>query len=247
MTQRARYLTLTAIAVAGIIVTFVWMHIDLARLHARVYNDGLGSDERVAAVHGIAMFSNSYATRLLLEIAFNDTAYYQSRAEAISALGERSQNGDEIADRLSTLLQPHQGLVIRRAAARALSRMPCSARCAASILHYMERDWRGDMFSEDRFENPGDSERLLGTEKKEVLSILSRCLSDNRDNTLSVLRGTYGIGSGNPSAFGLHMVELLDLKEACPELAVPIPSTQADSTIREKLSEIRKRVCNSRE
>ncbi len=195
-----------------------------------------GSGESVDAVRKLATYRGRRSTSMLLNLALrNNPLAPEAQTEAIKALQERQD--PEVASPLANLLQPHEGLKTRQAAATALRNLPCKGECIRAILHYLERIWRGEPNYEDRIVHlPGsedvaaslkeDQEKLYGT----LYSVLRR----ERMETLGAIMKFHGVGSSDPSPFGLELVSRLGVHEACPYLL------QSDREIQQLPSEFYK-------
>lgn len=178
-----------------------------------------GSEDTITAVRKLASYEGASSTSMLLEIALGDhpTVWPQTRAEAIVALGHR---GDpRVATAMATHLQLHEPLATRKALASALRETKCEEDCIQAVLHYLERVFRGEATYDDRFVPPNmDFKQFIEREQAQVVEDLHRVLTKNPESTLLKLRDTYGLGSENPSSFGLNVIAQLDLRNACPTL-----------------------------
>jgi hypothetical protein len=121
----------------------------------------------------------------------------------------------------SDLLQPHEGLTTRQAAATALHYLPCKGECNRSILHYLERVWRGEPNYEDRTVRPPafqDVTASLQKDQQTLYGSLYTVLRRESSETLINLTRIYGLGSDGPSPFALDLASRVGLHEACPLL-----------------------------
>jgi hypothetical protein len=180
-----------------------------------------GSAQSVDAVKKLATYRGQRPTEILLRIATGQGPgiWTDTQVEAIKAL--QSRRNSRTGDALGSLLQPYQGLEIRRAASGALKTVPCKGECIRSTLHYLERVQRGEPNFEDKLVLPPGSERLVARSKSGQQSVydnLYEVLSREKADTLSILRSVYGLGSNDPSLFALDLVARLRLREACPLL-----------------------------
>jgi hypothetical protein len=131
---------------------------------------------------------------------------------------------------LAVLLQPHQGLVVRREAAIALQKLPCNNLCVRAILHYLERTSQGQLNSEDLVVRPTGFDDVSISLKKDqtvVYNDLFAVLRREKGETLINLAEVYGLGSDDPSLFALELSSKLGIHEACPVLK------QSDNAIKE--------------
>jgi len=177
-----------------------------------------GDHESTDAVRKLAAYRGHRATALLVDVALGRVPLELGgpQLEAIKELEKR--NDLEVAPVLATILQPHEGLNNRRAAAEALQHMPCNKECVGSILHYLERVWRGEPNYEDRFVYPPsfqDVPAKLRENQQMVYDSLYRVLQREKVATLTDLQEVYGLGSNSPSPFALGLVSRLGLPEAC--------------------------------
>lgn len=193
----------------------------------RLYAEAMGyppfwrsSAESQAAVKKLADFHGGRSTSMLLDIALaNNFLVAEAKTEAMKAL--RKRKDPQVADALADLLQPHEGLETRQAAAQALEDLPCVEKCIRSIAHYLERVWRGELNDEDRWVlPPGNDEVTAGYKKGQqaVYQSLYSVLRREKVQTLTILVKVYGLGGEAPSPFALDLVSHLRLHEACPLL-----------------------------
>jgi hypothetical protein len=179
-----------------------------------------GSQEAADAVRRLATYRGQRSTEYLLALAVQTNVLAPDvQTEAIRALRER--NDPTIAPALAALLQPHEGLKVRQSAATALQGLPCKGECIVSILHYLERMWRGDLNYEDRWVDSAGADHRnvdLKAEQESVYAALYAVLRRERMETLGGLIKLHGIGTTNPSAFALDLLARLQIQEACPYL-----------------------------
>jgi hypothetical protein len=180
-----------------------------------------GTVQSTDAVRRLATYRGRRATEMLLEIGLGHgpLVWGDTQSEAINELGKRNDPGVALA--VANLLQPHEGLATRQAAATALQHLPCNTECVGSILHYLERVWRGDPNYEDRTVRPTGFQDVTASLQKEQQALyarLYRVLQREKLATLTNLVKIYGLGGDAPSAFALDLVSHLGLPEACPLL-----------------------------
>jgi hypothetical protein len=179
------------------------------------------SKESANAVNELASYHGRRSTELLINIAINRGPFVSSDAQAaaIDALSKRKD--PDIAVMLAGLLQPHQGLDVRREAATALKKLPCNSLCVRAILHYLERTSQGQLNSEDLVVRPaGFDDVSISLEKDQtvVYNDLYAVLRREKAETLINLSQVYGLGSDDPSLFALDLSTKLGIHEACPVL-----------------------------
>jgi hypothetical protein len=224
--KRRKLLALGGILLAIAVAAFLYNEYR-AGVMARLYAEAAGyppyyrgSIESQAAVKSLASYRGQRSTSMLLDIALRQNPLApEAQTEAIKALSRRKD--PQIALRLASLLQPQEGLDTRKAAAAALQNLPCNRECIASILHYLERIWRGEPNDEDRWVLPPGNERVIANYRAgqratydDLYSVLRREKRETFTNLVSV----YGLGSDGPSPFALELVSRLELHEACPYL-----------------------------
>lgn len=214
--------TLLAIATVGFLYDSYRNGV-MARLYAEAVGRPpyyRGSAESQVAVKSLAAFRGRRSTVMLLDIALRQNALApEAQTEAIKALRDRKD--PEIAVALANLLQPHEGLGTRQAAATALKDLSCKGDCIGSVLHYLERVWRGEPNEEDRIVFPPGTENLRSgqhTSQQVLYDTLYSVLQRERIETLTKLVQVYGLGSDSPSPFALDLVSRIQLQEACPYL-----------------------------
>jgi hypothetical protein len=213
---------ITSVVVGAGFLTFRNKAIDRLYAEAAGYPEYFSSNTASTnAVRSLAAYHGSRATEKLIQIALGEgpLVFGDVQAEAIKALGER--NDAEVVPTLTSLLQPHQALGIRLAAADALRSVACDGLCVRSLLHYLERVWRGEKNEEDRRVFPPGTELLRDAklqEQRTLYEALHSVLRRANTETLRNLEQTYGLGSANPSPFALDLLGRLELREACPLL-----------------------------
>jgi hypothetical protein len=204
-----------------------------ARLAKDASDPAVSSVKRLHDISILRRIPGLAATKFLIDIATDASAPFDSRNAAVAAL--KGRQDPSISADLATLLQPHNAETLRSTVADALTQMPCSVECARSVLHYLERTWRGDSKSEDlvtdslpvenlaKLDPQLISSQMTETREKEqqLVSQLENVLSKNPAETLAALRSIYGLGSFHPSYFAIYMVEELHFSEACPDLEKP--------------------------
>jgi hypothetical protein len=225
-TIRGKLLMLTAVLLAIAAAAFLYDNYRNGVM-ARLYAEALGhpsyyrsSVESQAAVRNLATYRGRRSTSMLLNIALLQNPLAPgAQTEAIKALSERKE--PEIAATLANLLQPHEGLGTRQAAAEALQNLPCNRECIGSILHYLERVGRGEPNEEDRTVFPPGTETLRSQQQSSQQALygtLYSVLQREKIETLRNLVQVYGLGSDDPSPFALALVSRTQLHEACPYL-----------------------------
>jgi hypothetical protein len=176
------------------------------------------SNESTHAVSKLAAYRGQRATEMLVEIALGHgpLVFGEAQEEAIKALSKR---GDpEVANALVKLLQPHEGLDTRKAVAGALQDLPCKGECIRSLLHYLERVWRGEPNYEDRAVRPRGYEDIIKSlrdDQRMLYANLYAVLRREKLETLTNLAQVYGLGSDSPSTFALDLSSRLELHESC--------------------------------
>jgi hypothetical protein len=222
---RAAFFLGTAVSLIGCYAYY--RTLDMDRLYWRavgyeLFSSGVDSDpEKVtAAVRRIASYRGTHSTTLLLSIATAPPGSIVppvARSEAIGALGQR--NDPEVATALAALLQPWEDLDTRQDAAKAFQKLTCQEQCLLSVLHYLERIWRGEPNVEDRliFRIPGQQEEEQQRQRL-VYEALYSVLRKTAVPTVRDLVIVYGVGSEDPSPFALDLVARAQLREACPVL-----------------------------
>jgi hypothetical protein len=167
------------------------------------------------------------------------------RIAAIRALSTRADA--EAGAALSTLLQPYESLSVRIAAAQALDRLPCNDTCIQGVLHYLERTSHGELDYNQRQKNPPELDasmraRLARNEDK-LNAGLYRALEQHPRETVAALQLVYGLGTLDPSEFGLNVLERVGIVQACPALRASALEMQGDVRFvdapREKVRQLR--------
>jgi hypothetical protein len=169
------------------------------------------------AVEELATYEGEQSKALLLQIALNPETPIDNSITAVGAL--RKHPDELVSEQLSTLLQPHVSLALRHATSKALVEMPCPRSCTRSVLHYLERMWRGEMNIEDDLDVGQATTVSLREEQEEVLGELLEVLKRHPEETVAELAGIYGLGSYFPSEFSLYIIRRVNLSQACAPLA----------------------------
>jgi len=180
-----------------------------------------GTRQSTDAVRKLARYRGRRATAMLLDIALGHTLMVSGdlQVEAIKDLAMRDDPQVPVA--VAELLQPQEGLDTRQAAATALQHLPCRDECNRSILHYLERIWRGEPNYEDRTPLPPDFRDVtasLQEDQQTLYGNLYSVLRRERMETLTNLVKVYGLGTDAPSAFALDLISRLGMRDACPLL-----------------------------
>jgi hypothetical protein len=196
----------------------------------RLYLEAIGyppffksSGESTAALRKLSSYRGRRASEMLLDVALGrgpaGEFLPETQEEAIKLLGERKD--PKVALSLAKLLQPHEGLAIRKAVALGLKYPTCKDECVRLILHYLERVWRGDPNHEDRWTGPSGRASVTANVRKEqeiLYADLYVTLKSARAETLTSLADIYGLGTADPSPFALDVVSRLGSDDACPYL-----------------------------
>jgi hypothetical protein len=196
----------------------------MLRLHAQAVGDpGYvdGTPQAQDAVRKLATYRGEKASRMLADVALGrgPLVWPQARREAIKALAKREGRDAELA--LACLLQPHEGIAVRRDAAAVLQGRSCGLECVELVLHYLERVWWGELNYEDRTIFPPGTEALRADQQSEqqaLYSDLYSILRRERAETIVALTNVYGLGTDDPSPFALALLSRIQLNEACPLL-----------------------------
>lgn len=214
----------TLVAIGGIVITamvLIWIVSYRHRRREALFSEAAGSSFRGSeyssnAIRELASHKDDQSTGLLLDIAEGNTQVQLDaiRIEAINAL--RGRDGDKVAIGLASLFQPHNGLDVRTAAAESLQSRYCNQECILLILHYLERIFRGEQNAEDRWARSLDPD--LPDKQKKLYEMLSSILRQQSQETVLVLRNTYGLGTAAPSTFALNLSTRIGLADACPLL-----------------------------
>jgi len=213
-----------AIVICGLLVAVVYVrrintenHLfaDLARGEDR------SPEQEIRLVRELGSCSGEHSTEFLLNIALDRKvrASEAARAEAIQVLGSRGNSSTAIT--LSDLLQPHEEVGVRTAAATALERLPCIGECNRAVMHYLERLWWGELNQEERLSAPSALQAkhqlaIWRAEEEELRRILYSVLIRQKEETEHNLATIYGLGTPAPSGFAFVLASRLGLREACP-------------------------------
>ena len=128
----------------------------------------------------------------------------------------KGRNDVQLSAGLAILLQPHQGLPLREAAAEDLQDMYCDHECLRLIMYYLERVWRGELNYEDQWiREPDPSTRE--DQQKLIQMLLSTLQRESRETTV-MLTVIYGLGTLSPAPFALELVRRAGLTISCPFL-----------------------------
>jgi len=226
-------------------------------LSGQASDPGIPSRERIRDVTYLRRIPGSSATKGLVAVVVDPSAPFDSRNAAATAL--KAKNDPAVSDQLALLLQPHSSQSLRASVVDALSDLPCDFECTKSVLHYLERMWRGDSNSEDLAMDSSPVEtlepvnpELLNADLTEtrqrqqhLISQLDGVLIKNRSETLAVLRQVYGLGTLHPSGFAVYMVTALRIDEACPELSRTHLDDISGAKLAEQIRRARAGVCKS--
>jgi hypothetical protein len=178
-----------------------------------------GTVEAEAAVKKLGTYRGDRSTVMLLNIALGRTSFPwpDIQRAAMNALAARRD--PKISVSLASLLQPHLTATTRLAVADALQTLPCSGECIASILHYLERVWRGEPNYEERTTfPPGLNEGVkadLAKDQEALCQKLYVVLRREARSTIEALCLVYGLGTSTPSRFSLTLLSRVKLREAC--------------------------------
>ena len=199
-------------------------------LYSDLTTVSVGSTEQIDDVKQIATYPTTHATRTLLRIAHLDGSlstwviWPGTRIIAIQSLHRRG--GAEVTDSIAHLIQPHEPLVVRRAAADEILSRNCGGACMTDVLHFLEREMNGTAEVEKR--QAGEFDYLLNPDRMKLHSTLMSVVKKNDDVALTTLRDVYGLGSLNPSEFVVKIVSLGDIKRSCPFLLDSASFNQKD-------------------
>jgi hypothetical protein len=209
------------------------------RLHKIALSPASSTELANSSVRKLSSYRGLRAIEFLLQIATADREFIDGRQElAIQEIARRPDS--DATHRLAMLLQPFNGLARREAVASALEQNACDENCIQSVLHYLERYWCGLGKWEDIPSVGGESGYAeLKKEQEQLAERLRKVLAKNQKATLQVLHVIYGLGSPQPSAFSLHIVETLNLRGACPLLATS-ERTLLDASKAEKLKSLQR-------
>ena len=216
---------LLALILGGVAVaSWAYRNSEINRAYAEA--SGVGAFDTVAAqaaVKRLASYRGAHSTRMLVSIALGESpgAWPDAQRDAISALSTRSD--EHLSAELAALLQPHEPLPTRQAAAEALKVMGCSMECIDSILHYLERALGGEPNFEDRTYFSGelgaDVKADIAKDQQQLYRTLYGILAREKLFTLSALTRIYGVGTAAPSKFGLTLITKMRFQAACPTLS----------------------------
>jgi hypothetical protein len=165
-----------------------------------------------AIVDRLGSFRGETSTRLLLGLAQDSDIEPEIRAAAIATLSKRDT--EYVSDSLASLLQPQIPLNIREPAAAALQEMNCGETCVGAVLHYLERQYRGDLDLESLEPRSPSLQRELDQNRRNITNLLHAKLSKEPE-TFTILTNVYGLGTPAPSGFGIAESNLLPPSEAC--------------------------------
>jgi hypothetical protein len=187
------------------------------RLYEVATNSELSRADRLKAVGELAKAGTQEASDLLVAIAIDSQSDVDVRREAILSIGKRkdSHNAAEIA----TILRPHQPLYLRLATVETLAALECTETCMERVLHYMERIWRGEASAESHKEMDIPQKVLLDSDLEGLNLSLRKVLNRDRGYTIKALVDVYGLYSPYPSSFAIHLLEEVQLVEACEGLS----------------------------
>jgi hypothetical protein len=198
---------------------------EAAELHRIATDTTGGTAEQQRALAELARQPGRESARYLLAVALNEGLLIEIRLQAIRSLGQRSDLEDTAASLsdLSRLMQPHVALAIRSAVADAIQRH-CPRTCIGSVVHYMERLWRGDPTTEEILAT--ETSQQIKDEQEKVERQLVTVLLDNTGQTIEILTEVHGLGASPqnpltrpfPSEFALYLVDRMRLRETCPVL-----------------------------
>jgi hypothetical protein len=150
----------------------------------------------------------------LIQVAEAQDAAIENRTTALEELSKFVDQ--KVGDSVARLVAPHQPFLLRQAALSTIQRAGCGIDCDLWLLQYLYRYWAGESNALETSDDPKlqasyrkDEENLAGA----VLAILA-----NNEHVLQALELGYGLGSEQPSEFGLRIVERTSLKSACRAL-----------------------------
>jgi hypothetical protein len=231
--------TVVILISAAAVISYRW--IQQLFIYSAVSDYGLTSLQHAAKVRQLSNNGCIFARSFLVSIALDHSSDIDSRVEAVHELGRCGslRTSNDIAD----LLQPHVSLIIRSAVANTIQVTGCPEKCVPKILHYLERDWRGETKLESRVKNAPFEPPSYAQETQSVADALAHVLLDRKLETLDVLSQVYGLGSTNPSPFAVHIVAVLKLKEACGALQRPFKLVPPPPSLQEEITRVRIAVC----
>ena len=202
------------LALAGLVV-YRRREQHLARLFSQA-TALTSTDDALDAVRELNTYGGTRVTSMLLTIGRGQVGFSPDvRLEAIKALGMR--NDPSIATRLARLLQPYETLEIRQAVADTLAPRACSVECIESILHYLERVYRGERNAEHQIVvYPRESVHQELLEREEALyKVLHGILVSQSIITIAALEEVHGLGTDLPSDFSLDLLTRIVLPDSC--------------------------------
>ena len=217
-----RIVTASVLALALLLVPLAYKMRETGRVRAAAATLGdwsKGTAEQQRAIQLLENTADSYATTVLIDRLSDPRTRPDVRLMVVSAMSKRRE--PEISEALSHVLLPQNALALRSAAAEALLGQRCGRSCLANLLHYMERLWWGERPSESLGKQTLDSDEYFKNYESRVNENLNQVLLNDRSTTLEQLQDVYGLGSKDPSPFGIHMAEELHLREACNDLTIP--------------------------
>lgn len=154
------------------------------------------------------------AVPALLAIAITPWANGDNRHTAIEELSKMGR--EDSADALAQLLVPHQPLRMREEAANGLLKSPCKVRCTRSVLSYLYRRSQGERNKLESLKiTSPEMQREFAADDAKITATLHEVLRKLPNETLDALVTVYGIGTEQPSAFGLAAIKELRLTEGC--------------------------------
>jgi hypothetical protein len=179
--------------------------------------------ESVEAVRKLGKYPGKRVTVMLVRLAvgqafpFNSDDIYSEaiRTVAIQELAKRKDATVSVG--LAKLINPHERLAEREAAAEALEQLPCPDECVEAILQYLDRVSMGEQNYEELWlPSYGDTDGSLQRRERDLYGQLYEILQREKRETLAGLMGTYGLGTDAPSRFALELVTKVDMSpEAC--------------------------------
>lgn|GEM_PF-5323389 len=213
-------MAIIAVVLLGIAI-FSWRnsagHGDEDLLFSRAAGrDFHGTEDARAAIKKLASYHDPRSTALLLDIAQGNTIFQFDDLEIQAAKALKGREGVQLSSGLAMILQPHQGLELRKAVADDLLEIYCDHECLRLIMHYLERIWGGEPNFEDhwiRKPDPSTQEE----EQKFVQTLLSTLRRESRETTV-MLTVTYGLDTVTPAPFALELVKRAGLTVSCPHL-----------------------------
>ena len=190
----------------------------------------------VVSVNEIGQFKGDAANMALLAVALDPNANQSNRIAAIRILTSRTNT--DVSGPLSRLMQPHNGLDLRRAVSDSLQRTSCSSECVERILQYEERMWFGEKNFEDYHKISGDikwGSDQIEKEQNQLHSQLDLILIREASTTVRYLTDIYGLGNAFPSDFAVDLVGRLKITVACPLLRRSWEGSAHNMQVQQKL------------